>query len=85
MTYLDYVLDKINTLGFLQLDMEGCESYALRGSGETLYGVENTCFIVCDVWDDRDRKRRNLNLRDADGFGPPCDDVLAAMAEHSNF
>ena len=33
----------------------------------------------------RDRKRRHLALRDADKFGPPCDDILAAMAEHSNF
>ena len=42
------------------------------------------------MWDERDwkrrhRKRRHLALRDADVFGPPCDDILAAMAEHFNF
>ena len=27
----------------------------------------------------------NISLRGADGFGPPCNDVLATMSEHPNF
>ena len=85
MTCLNFVLDKIKPLGFLHLDVEGWETYALRGSVVALRGVDNTCFIVCNLWDERDRKRRHIPLRDADGFGPPCGDVLAAMAEHPDF
>ena len=85
MTCLDLVLDKINPLGFLHLDVEGWDTYALLGAGEALRGIDNTCFVVCEVWYERGRKRRHLALRDADGFGPPCNDVLAAMAEHPNF
>ena len=60
------------------------EAYAPRGAGVELRGVEDTCFVFCEVWDERDRKRRHLALRDAGGFGPPCDDVLATMVEHPN-
>ena len=28
---------------------------------------------------------RHLAFRDADGFGSPCDDVLAALVEYPNF
>ena len=77
-----FVLDEINPLGFLHLDVEVWETYALSGSGGALRGIENTCFVVCEVWDERNMKRRHIALRDADGFGPPCDDVLAAMVEH---
>ena len=79
MMCFDLVLDEINPLGFLHLDVEGWETYALRGDGVVLRGVDDICFIVCEVWDYRDRKRRNIALRDADGFVPPCDNVLVAM------
>ena len=85
MTCLDFVLDKIKPLGFLHLDVEGWKAYVLCGAEEALRGVNNTCFFVCEVWYERDRTRRYLALRNADGYGPPCDDVLAAMAEHPNF
>ena len=85
MTCLDFVLDEIKTLGFLHLDMEGWETYTLCRAEEALRGVNDTCFIVCEVWDERDRKRRHIALREADGFRPPCDDVLASMTEHPNF
>ena len=84
-TCLDFVLDEIKPLGFLHLDVDGWETYALRGSRKALRGVNNTCFVVCEVWDERDRKRRYLALRNDDGSGPPCDDFLAAMTEHPNF
>ena len=84
-TCLDFVLDEVKPLGFLYLDVKGWEAYALRGSREALRGVKNTCFVVCEVWDYSNRKRRYLALSDADGSGPPCDDVLAAIAEHPNF
>ena len=37
------------------------------------------------MWDDRDRKRRHITLRDAGGFRPPCNDFLVTIAEHPNF
>ena len=37
------------------------------------------------MWYERYGKRRYIDLRDDDGFRPPCDDVLANMAEHPNF
>ena len=65
--------------------MKGWEIYALCEAGVALRVVENTSFIVYEVWDKRDMKRRNLSLRYANGLGPPCDDFLATMAEHPNF
>ena len=72
-SWLDFILDEIEPLGFLHLDVEGWEAYSLRRAGEALRGVIDTCFVICEVWDDRDRKRRYLPLSDADGSGPPCD------------
>ena len=85
MTCLDFILDEIKPLRFLHLNVEGWETYSLRGTGVELCGVDNTCFVVCEVWDEKDRSRRHLSLRDADGFRLPCNNVLAAMAEHPNF
>ena len=78
-------MDEIKPLGFLHLDVEGWDIYALHGAGVALRGVDDTCLFVYEVWDERDRKRRHIALMDANGFGPPCDNVLAAMAEHPNF
>ena len=85
MTCLNFVLDKIKPLGFLYLYTKGRDNYSLRGTGVALCGVDDTLFIVCEVWDKRDSKRRHLALSDANKFGPPCDDVLVAMAKHPNF
>ena len=52
MMCLDFVLDEINPLGFLHLDVEGWESYALRWAYVALRGVDDTCFSVCEVWDE---------------------------------
>ena len=82
MICLDFILDEINPLGLLHLNVEGWEAYALHGALEELHIVDNACFVVYEVWYERDSKRRYLALRDADGFGPPCDDVLSAMAEY---
>ena len=71
MTCLNFVLDEINPLVFLHLDKEGWKAYALCGDREALHGVNDTCFVFCEVWDERDRKRRHLALRDADGSRPP--------------
>ena len=84
-TCLDFVLDKIKPLGFLHLNMEGWDTYTLCGPGVALPGVDYISFVVCEVWDERDSKRRHIALRDANGFGPTCDNVLTAMAEHPNF
>ena len=42
MTCLYFVLDEINPLGFLHLDVEEWEAYALRGGVEALRGVNDT-------------------------------------------
>ena len=42
MTCLKFVLDKINSLGFLHLNVEGWETYALRGSVVALCGIDDT-------------------------------------------
>ena len=42
MTCLKFVLDKTNILGFLHLDVEGWEAYALHGAIEAVHGVDNT-------------------------------------------
>ena len=47
--------------------MEEWEAYALRGTGEALRSVNDTCFVVCEAWYERDSKRRYLAFRDADG------------------
>ena len=42
MMCLEFVLDNINPLGFLHLDVEEWETYAVRGAIEALRGVNNT-------------------------------------------
>ena len=65
MACLNFFLEEIKPLGFLHLDVEGWDTYELHGSGVALRGVDNTCFVVCEVWDDRDGKSRHLSLKDA--------------------
>ena len=48
MTCLDFVLDEIKPLGFLHLDVESRETYALRGAGVALRSVDETCFVFCE-------------------------------------
>ena len=48
MTCLDFVLDEIKPLGFLHLDVESWETYALRGAGVALRSVDETCFVFCE-------------------------------------
>ena len=45
MTCLDYIVDEINPLGFLYLNMEGWETYALRGSEVALRSVGENCSV----------------------------------------
>ena len=85
MTCLDFVLDEINPLGFLHLNVKGWETYALRGAVEAFHGVNGTCFVFCEVWDERDKKRMYLAPRDTYGFRPPYNGILAATVEHPNF
>ena len=75
-------LGRDKALGLLHLDVEGWDTYALRGAGVALHGVDDTCFVVCEVSEERDRKRRNIALSDANVLVPLCKDVLAAMVEH---
>ena len=42
MTCLNFLLYKINPLRFLYLDMEGWDTYALRGAGVALRGIDYT-------------------------------------------
>ena len=85
MMCLNFVLDEINSLGFLHHDVEGWEAYALRGAGEALCGVNDNCLVVYELWYERYMKRRYLSQRGANVSRSPCNDVLNAMAEHTNF
>ena len=85
MTCLDLVLDKIKPNWFLHLDVEGWNKYALYGDRVAPRGVEDTCFVICEVWYERDRNSKHLGHRYANGFGPTCDDIFPAMAEHPIF
>ena len=49
MTCLDFVLEKINPRVFLSLEVEGWETYALHGAGVALRGIDDPCFVVCEV------------------------------------
>ena len=48
MTCLDFVLDEIKPLGFLHLEVESWETYALRGARVALRSVDKTCFVFCE-------------------------------------
>ena len=61
------------------------ETYTLCGAKVALLGVSDTYFVDCEVGDDRDRKSRHNTLKDADGFGSPCDNILITMAEYPIF
>ena len=63
MACLNFVLEDIKPLRFLHLDVEGWDTYKLRGSRVAICGVDNTCFIVCEVLDERYGKSRNLALK----------------------
>jgi hypothetical protein len=83
MISLDSIKHEILPLGLLHLDVEGWESRALNGSTEILSETTNTCFVICEVWDEKDRKKRHKAIIDAEG--KPGDDVLAAMEMYPQF
>jgi len=83
MISLDHMKEEILPLGLLHLDVEGWEARALNGAQEILSQIHATCFIVAEVWDEKDRKKRHKAIID-----PDCksgDDVLAAMAPYHQF
>ena len=85
MTCLHFVVDEIKPLGFLHLDVEGWEAYALCGMERhsAVSRLHTSLSVRC--WMRGIGREMNLALMDADGSGPPYDDFIAAMAEHPNF
>jgi len=83
MISLDSMKNEINPLGLLHLDVEGWEARALHGANEILSEIKDTCYIVCEVWDEKDRKKRHKAVVDAEG--KPGDAVLAAIEAYSQF
>ncbi len=88
MISLDSMMEEILPLGFLHLDVEGWEVEALRGADKILKETNNVCYVVCEVWDIKDKKRRHLAVRDTlteDGDGEPGHGVLTSMAAYPQF
>lgn len=69
MISLDSMYDIIMPLGLLHLDIEGWEPAALRGASTILTDTKKklkssfSCYIICEVWDSKDEKRRSLAVR----------------------
>lgn len=83
MISLDHMKEEILPLGLLHLDVEGWEARALKGAQDILSQINATCFIVAEIWDEKDRKKRQKAVIDPDcesGF-----DVLAAMKPYQQF
>lgn len=81
MISLDSMAEEIGKLGLLHLDIEGWEARALKGASNILRGIDHTCFIIAEVWDDRDLKKRHKAVLDP----RPDDEILEIMSTFSNF
>jgi FkbM family methyltransferase len=81
MISLDSMKEEILPLGLLHLDVEGWEPRALLGAREILEQTSagTKCFVVAEVWNERDCKRRGM------GEAKPDDGVIAAMQQHPHF
>lgn len=86
MISLDSMQSEILPLGILHLDVEGWEAKALKGAKEILCQVNNTCYIIAEVWGEKDRKmrRRASPLLHSDGCDPQ-EEILNFMKNHSQF
>lgn len=81
MISLDSMAEEIGKLGLLHLDIEGWEARALKGASNILRGIDHTCFIIAEVWDDRDLKKRHKAVIDP----RPDGEILEIMNNFSNF
>lgn len=82
MISLDSIKDEILPLGLLHLDVEGWESKALLGASDILRETTTDCYIICEVWDERDRKMRKKAIREDTLAGR---DVLTLMGKFPQF
>jgi hypothetical protein len=83
MISLDSIKEEILPLGFLHLDVEGWEARALNGAQEIISQINDTCFIVAEIWDEKDCKKRQKAVINPDCR--PGDDVLASMMPFDQF
>lgn len=86
MISLDSIQNEILPLGILHLDVEGWEARAIRGANEILSQVNKTCYIIAEVWDEKDRKmrRRASSTFNTDGSIPE-EEILTIMNDHPQF
>lgn len=101
MISLDSIKSQIMPLGLLHLDVEGWEAQALKGATSILKESNHTCFIICEVWDEKDRRRRQKALEnrvtletDVNSDGrlsvddyemSPEDEIVSIMAQYKQF
>ncbi len=101
MISLDSIKSQIIPLGLLHLDVEGWEAQALKGATSILKESNDTCFIICEVWDGKDRRRRQKALEnrvtletDRNNEGEfiiddyemsPEDEIISIMAQYKQF
>mmetsp|Transcript_11635 Transcript_11635/g.21760 ORF Transcript_11635/g.21760 Transcript_11635/m.21760 type:complete len:361 (-) Transcript_11635:1809-2891(-) len=85
MISLDSIQNEILPLGILHLDVEGWEAKVLRGAKEILNQVTNTCYIIAEVWDEKDRRmRRTASSFHSDGSDPE-EEILNIMKDYPQF
>ena len=83
MISLDSIKSEILPVGLLHLDVEGWEPQALNGATSILEEMKDTCFIICEVWDDKDRRRRKNAI--ADNIVTAEDEIVDIMARFPHF
>ncbi|GMH61495.1 hypothetical protein TrRE_jg10306 [Triparma retinervis] len=60
MIALDSMIDEISPLGLLHLDVEGWEAKALKGASQVLRRSSEPCFVIAEVWEEKDCARRGV-------------------------
>jgi FkbM family methyltransferase len=89
MISLDSMKDDIMPLGFLHLDVEGWESQALLGASAILQQTLSNSYIICEVWDKKDRMRRKKAIESQTQYGTNipsnslCDDGHGEKEQHN--
>ena len=78
MVSLDSIVESISPLGILHLDVEGWEAQVLKGANEVLEKSGDRCWIIAEVWEDKDCLRRGVE-------GGMEKKIEAVMSQHVEF
>ena len=71
-------IPEMHPLGLLHLDVEGWESDVIRGASNLLEKTLSPCFVIAEVWDDKDCKRRGVG-------GGAEEKIEAVMHSYTSF